>query len=319
MSAGQHTVEAAELSGLLGRTLRDEAHGLEVTILDRGAEPVSLRRRDRDSGRWVSHFARDAEVNPESVWQPLHCTHLGLFAHTLVGHQSPYGEEWVRGHGHGMLPSHPHHRIETRAGSDGVFVTHRIEPEDYSREVYPRSLSLSIEQGLRDGWLEVTYRAVNREPARPVHLSFGAHPAFPITVPERFEIRLAPGVYRHWVVDGDVHLTGETREITVSDGFTFPWSIASLSSPVLLEPVDVPKPSCVGRDPVSGLGIEIDLVDRPTINFWSNAPTFVCMEPIWGLPDAARQRPFDQKHGILEIPVGGVLTRRFRMRPFGAV
>jgi galactose mutarotase-like enzyme len=318
MSAGRYSVETTDLSGLPGRILRDEVGGVEVTILDRGAEPVSMRRLDRESGRWSGHLARDGEVGLASPWQPLHCTHLGLYAHTLIDNQSPYGQDWVRGRGHGFLPGHSHSRIETRVDEDGAFATYRIEPGDYPRESYPRALAFTIEQGLRDGWLEIAYRVENLEPDRPVHVSFGAHPAFPIAEPEKFEIRLSPGVYRQWVIDKGVHLTGETREFQVADGFTFPWVIASLSSPVLLEIVDVPNASVIGLDPVSGLGVELDLTERPTINFWSNSPSFVCMEPIWGLPDAAVQRPFDRKHGILEVPVGGVLTRRFRMRPFKA-
>lgn len=318
MTASEYSILTTELSGLPGRILRDERFGLEVTILDRGAEPVSLRRYDATNGRWVAHFARDGEVSAASVWQPLHCTHLGFHAHTLVDRRSPYGGEWVRGEGHGLLPDHPHRRVAASAGPAGAVAAYRIEPEDYSRDLYPRALVFTIEQALRDGWLEVTYRAENREGARPVHLSFGAHPAFPIAEPESFEIRLAPGTYRHWLIDEQVHLTGETWEIVVDGGFRFPWTIASLASPVMLEMVDVDRPWCVGYDPVAGLGVELDLADRPYLTFWSNAPSFVCIEPIWGLPDAAEQKPFDQKDGILTIPAGGTLARRFRLRPFGA-
>ena len=316
MPTERYSAEATTLSGLPGLLLRDHVEGMQVTILDRGAEPVSLRRLDPISGQWRSFFARDAEVNPESPWQPLHCNHLGFHAHTLIEHQSPYGDGWVRGKGHGLLPAFPHRRIATRVEADRVYATHAIEPEDYPRDLYPRSLAFTIEQGLRAGWFEVAYHVENREADRPVHLSFGAHPAFPIVQPERFELRLAPGAYRHWLIDAAVHLTGETHDFRVDADFVFPWTIASLSSPVLLELLDVPNASCVGVDPVSGLGVEIDLSDRPTINFWTRAPNFVCMEPIWGLPDSARQRPFAEKLGIIEVPRGGRLTRRFRMRPF---
>lgn len=322
-AVSQYTISPTAVSGLPGRIMRDEANGLEVTILDRGAEPVSLRLRDAATGAWVAQLAREDQVSPDSPWRPLHFTHLGFHAHTIINQLADYEGEPVRGSGHGLLPDFPHKRISEHVSDKLAAVTYTIEPGDYSRERYPRALGFSIEQKLQGGWLEVAYTVENREPSRPVHLSFGAHPAYPIAQPENYRIQLAPGRYRQWLIDGAVHLTGETRDVLVPAGaagetFNFPWTIASLSSPVMLEIMDVLVPACVATDPVTGQSVEYDLVDRPYLTFWSNSPKFVCIEPIWGLPDAAVQTAFQDKPGILTVPVGGRLTKRFRIRPFHA-
>lgn len=320
-SGTQYTINEVERVGLPGRILTDSRHGIEVLILDRGAEPVSIRRRTKD-GQWKSHIARESQIDPESAWNPLHSTHLGPYAHTLLDNISPYGDAFVRGAGHGLLPDFQYKRIKAIVGGSGdneagAVVEYRIEPGDYPTERYPRALAVTIRQALVDGRFEVRYTVENREHGRPIHVSFGAHPALPIAQPEQVEITLAPGLYRHHLIDQAVKLTGEKRDFTVGEDFLFPWSVESLSTPVMLEMLEVERPMVTVFDPVVGVGAEFDLTERPYPTFWSNHASFVCFEPIWGLPDPSWRVPFDQKPGIIEIAPGETISRGFTVRFFG--
>ena len=60
--------------------------------------------------------------------------------------------------------------------------------------------------------------------------------------------------------------------------------------------------------------MELDCPEAPYLTLWSDGHPYICVEPCWGLPDAHKQVPFEDKEGIQLIAPGGVLERGFIIR-----
>ena len=93
-----------------------------------------------------------------------------------------------------------------------------------------------------------------------------------------------------------------------------PFAKADLPGSFLLDLAGVPQHVFKLVDAAGGRQVELECPEAPFLTLWSDGHDFVCLEPCWGLPDMAKQTPFEQKPGIQEIPALGTLDQGFSIR-----
>ena len=306
--------EFHEQAGLLIDTITDEEAGLRIRVNRHGAELISLARRGAD-GKWTGFLHRDGDTGaPAQGWKN-HATVMGYYIHRLKGERSVYRGHEVRGGTHSFL------RIKDFAAPSvdaaGGSLTYSIGPADIAPTEYPFKVQMNLTYALAvtagRPELIVTFEFENLEPEVSTHVSFGLHPGFAVKSLAEARILLPPGEYVRHMAPGNF-LSGETVRIEHPGG-PMPFEKSELPGSFLLELAAVPDPLFAVEDPGGGRRTELDYREAPYVTLWSDGQDFICVEPCWGLPDHHEQRPFEQKEGIQEIPVGGKLKRSFSIRP----
>lgn len=297
--------------------LTQESAGFRLTISRLGAEPVSLARRD-SAGQWRGFLWRDGELSKPAKGWGNHATVMGYYLHRLKEEQSRYRGREIHGGTHSFLrhKTFPEPQVETFPGG-GAALTYTMEPGMYEAHEYPFRVRLRLTYHLEPGdagTLRVRFHFQNREPRFSTHVSFGLHPGFAVGSLADCAVLLPAGRYVRHLAPGNF-LSGETVTIEHAGG-PMPFAKRDLPGSFLLDLAAIPPAERVFElhDPAGGRRVAVDCAQAPFLTLWSDGNDFVCIEPCWGLPDHARQRPFEEKLGIQEIPASGELVREFAIR-----
>jgi galactose mutarotase-like enzyme len=285
--------------------LLDEATGTRLRLRRKGAEMVSLCRRD-EAGNWRGFLYRDNETGPPAGGWANHATVMGYFLHRLVGERSLYRGVEIRGGNHGFLRA-----FEFDAPTFDPTVpslTFHVPPERIPEGAYPLRVALALSYHLLPDGVRVEFAFTNQE-MEVAHVSFGLHPGFAISSLANAEILLPAGTYRrHWAPGN--FLDGRVDDVPHAGG-PMPFDKAALPDSYLLELSQVPERTITLRDPVAGTTVALDLSEAPYLTLWSDGGPLVCIEPCWGLPDSRPQKPFEEKDGIQAIPPLDILRAGF--------
>lgn len=304
------TYETHERDGASLDALTDDTLGIRVEVNRRGAEPISLARRDLD-GHWIGFLYRDAlAAPPETGWKN-HSTVMGYYVHRLKDGHTLYRGRPLSGGTHSFLRQKDFGAPSFDAAEASL--RYIIRPEQITPEEYPGQLQMELTYSLHAAALEVTFLFTNLDQESSAHVSFGLHPGFAVTSLDDANVLLPAGKYLRHLAPGDL-LSGETVEIQHAGG-PMPFKKEELPGSFLLELVEVPDPIFAVEDAPSGRRVTLDYREAPYVTLWSNGDAFVCVEPCWGLPDHHEQRPFEEKLGIQEIAPGQTLRRSFRIAP----
>ncbi len=295
--------------------LTDEESGVRLTVSRLGAELISLARRNK-SGEWIGFLYRDNDISPPAKGWANHATVMGYYLHRLKDGHSFYRGHEIKGGTHSFLRSKTWQAIEANSGK-GTSLAYRITPQDFSATDYPLKVSVDLSYEIDGDRVIVAFRFKNDEPELTAHVEFGLHPGFAATSFESFRFRMPPGIYRRHFAPGN-YLSGETKEINFPGG-EMPFPREQLPGSYILEFVDVPNREFVYADPPSSRELMLDLADVPYLTLWSDGGPFLCVEPCWGLTDHDKQRAFENKEGIQEIPPRGELTAQFSLQPRCAI
>ena len=298
-----------ERAGNTVDVLTDEASGTRLIVARLGAEPVSLARRGTGDA-WIGFLYRDGDLTKNPAGWNNHATVMGYYVHRLKDERTTYRGHSMRGGTHSFLrhKMFPAPRVTDRA------LIYTMLPGGYGPEDYPYRVQLKLTYTLeKSGKLLVRFDFTNQEPDKTVHVSFGLHPGFAVGSLEAAQVLLPAGTYRRHLAPGNF-LSSETVDI-VHPGGSMPFAKSELPDSFLLEPIGMDDEKTFTLvDPAGGRRVELDCPEAPYLTLWSNGDAFLCLEPCWGLPDAARQVPFEQKIGIQEIEPGGMLERSFTIQ-----
>jgi galactose mutarotase-like enzyme len=285
--------------------LLDEAAGVRARLRRKGAELVSLARRDA-AGGWSGFLYRDNETAPPASGWGNHATVMGYFLHRLVGERSLYRGVEIRGGNHGFLRAFefdpPTFDPNLRA------LVYEVPAERIPEGAYPLRVALELRYMLLEDGVRVEFAFTNHEPELDAHVSFGLHPGFAVTSVAEAEILLPAGMYRRHMAPGNF-LDGNVVDVPHAGG-PMPFDKTALPDSYLLELSQVPERTFTLRDAAGGRMVELDFAETPYCTLWSDG-AFVCIEPCWGLPDSKPQKPFEQKVGIQVIPPLGTLRAGF--------
>lgn len=300
--------EVSELASKTVDVLTDDDAGARLVVARLGAEPVSLARRDA-AGQWTGFLYRDGDFSDNPGGWNNHATVMGYYIHRLKDERSFYRGHEIRGGTHSFLRHKTFPAPEVASAS----LTYTMPADGYEPQEYPLRVELKLTYSLEaDGALQVRFQFHNLEPELGAHVSFGLHPGFAVGSLEAAQALLPTGRYHRHLAPGNF-LSGVTVAIDHPGG-PMPFDKADLPGSFLLQPVDVENKVFTLVDPVGGRRVELDCPEAPYLTLWSDGHPFICMEPCWGLPDAASQTPFEQKEGIQEIAPGGTLERGFSIR-----
>ena len=300
------------LEGKTLDVLTDDASGTRLTVSRLGAEPVSLARRDA-AGAWRGFLYRDGDLSPNPGGWNNHATVMGYYLHRIVDEHSFYRGHEIRGGTHSFLRHKTFREPAVRLAADRCSLAYTMSPAEYAPAEYPFAVLLRLTYTLEpDGALRVLFHFENQEPALSTHVSFGLHPGLAVTSLAACEVILPPGRYRRLLAPGNF-LSGASVDLDHPGG-PMPFAKADLPGSFILDLARVPERVFSLSDAAGGRRVELDCRQAPYLTLWSDGHDFVCLEPCWGLPDLAKQTPFEQKPGIQEIPVGGTLERDFALR-----
>ena len=298
--------QTLQRNGVTLDVLETSDHRIEVNRT--GAEMISLARRDA-AGEWQGFIYRDGETAPPDFGWANHATVMGYFLHRLWKEQSTYRESTIRGGNHGFLR---HFVFEPPEASDEALV-YRVPSNRVPADAYPLKVSLALRYALSADGLRVEFAFTNEESELDAHVSFGLHPGFAASSLDDCKVLLPAGTYVRYYAPGNF-LDGRTEEIQFAGG-EMPFAKAKLPDSYLLGLEGVPERMIVLEDPNLGKRIAFDFSEVPFLTLWSDKPTFICIEPCWGLPDSNPPKPFEEKIGIQRIPPGESLTRGFSIGP----
>src|SRR5204862_2893304 len=289
--------------------LTDETNGLRLIVSRRGAELISVARRNA-VGDWIGFLNRDNEIGPPEKGWANHATVMGYYLHRIKNERSVYRGQEIRGGTHSFLRGKIWHRVESNRDNELVY---RITPDDFSATEYPLKVSLDLTYRIEDERIVVRFRFKNDEPELTAHVGFGLHPGFAATSFDSFRFEMPPGLYRrHFSPEN--YLSEETRDIQFAGG-EMPFERAKLPGSYILEFIDVRNRGFTFSDPSSGRTVLMDLTGVPYLTLWSAGGPFLCVEPCWGLTDHHEQRAFEDKEGIQKIPAGEELAASFSIEP----
>lgn len=290
--------------------LTDATNGSRLIVARLGAEPVSLARLN-PAGDWTGFLYRDGDLSKNPDGWNNHATVMGYYVHRLKDEHALYRGHPIKGGTHSFV----RHKTFPAPEVKGNSLIYTLGPGSYTPEEYPYRVQLKLTYTLEPrGVLLVRFDFTNQEPDQSVHVSFGLHPGFAVGSLEAAQVLLPAGTYRRHLAPGNF-LSGETVDI-VHPGGPMPFAKSELPDSFLLEPLGMDDEKTFTLvDPVGGRRVELDCPEAPYLTLWSDGHDFLCIEPCWGLPDAARQVPFEQKLGIQEIEPGGMLERSFTIHP----
>lgn len=296
--------------GRLLDILTNEEAGIRLIVSRRGAELVSLARRDRD-GEWVGFLHRDNDLTPPARGWGNHATVMGYYLHRLKNGRSLYRGQPIEGGTHSFLRSKDWHAAAGSA-EQGRLV-YRIEHGDYTPTEYPLDVSLELTYACEREAVRVTFEFVNHERELTAHVGFGLHPGFAADSFGTFRLEMPPGLYRRHFAPANF-LSGETEDIHFGGG-EMPFEREQLPGSYIVEFVDVPDRRFTYVDGPSRRHVSIDMAGVPYFTLWSDGGPFLCVEPCWGLTDRHEQRAFEDKDGIQTIAPDARLTASFTMAP----
>ena len=289
--------------------LTDEENGLRLIVSRLGAELISVARRNAD-GEWIGFLNRDNEIAPPAKGWANHATVMGYFLHRIKDERTLYRGQEVRGGTHSFLRGKTWHRVESDRDNK---LTYRITPEDFSATEYPLKVSLDLTYRVEGSRISVSFKFKNDEPELTAHVGFGLHPGFAASSFDSFDFQMPAGFYRRHFSPTN-YLSGETEDIQFAGG-AMPFEREKLAGSYILELVDVPDRTFTFSDPPSGRTVGLDLTGVPYLTLWSDGGPFLCVEPCWGLTDHDKQRAFEDKKGIEQIPAGQELVASFNFEP----
>lgn len=287
-----------------GKTLDAiESGDLCVVIERQGAEMVSLTLGG------TGFLYRDGEVGaPASGWAN-HATVMGYFLHRLWKEQSVYRGATISGGNHGFLRHFDF--AEPARLPDGL--AYRVNADQIPPDAYPLRVSLTLSYRLTGSGVRVEFEFTNEEPNLDAHVSFGLHPGFAVGSIAEASVILPPGKYVRHMAPGNF-LDGVTEPLDFSGG-EFPYPKSELPGSFILGIEGAERRIFRLEDRLRGAAISLDFSEVPYVTFWSDADSFLCIEPCWGLPDSNPPVPFEKKAGIQVIPPGGTLKRGFSINP----
>ena len=292
--------------------LTDATSGTRLTVARQGAEPVSLARQDA-AGAWRGFLYRDGDLTKAAEGWNNHATVMGYYLHRIVDERSFYRGQEIRGGTHSFLrhKTFPPPEVQTAAGAGALIYT--MAPGAYTPSEYPFAVQLRLRYSLEAGGaLRVGFHFENQEPGLTTHVSFGLHPGCAVGSLAGCEVLLPAGRYQRLLAPGNF-LSGESVEIDHPGG-PMPFAKADLPGSFILDLAGVPGRVFSLLDAAGGRRVDLDCPQTPYLTLWSDGHDFVCIEPCWGLPDLAKQTPFEDKPGIQEIAAGGILERDFVLR-----
>ncbi len=294
--------------GVTRDVLTDEALNLRVEISRKGAEMISLQRRDA-SGAWRGFLYRDGETSePASGWGN-HATVMGYFLHRLWQEKSLYRGIPIHGGNHGFIR---HFDFDAPLAGQGT-LTYSVPVDRVPPEAYPLKVSLDVTYRLDERGVTVEFAFANHEPELTAHVGFGIHPGFAITSLESAELLLPAGTYTRYMAPGNF-LDGRT-EIIHHAGGASPFPREHLVDSYIFSFEADSSRQLILNDPPGGRRLKLDFSDVPYVTLWSDGHPFFCVEPCWGLPDSNPPTAFENKPGIQTIPAGGSLRRTFTIDP----
>jgi galactose mutarotase-like enzyme len=285
-----------------------ETSDSRIMVSRTGAELISLAKRD-SGGKWHGFLYRDGETDaPTSGWSN-HATVMGYFLHRLWKEQSTYRGAVIRGGNHGFLR---HFMFDPPEVKEQTLI-YRVPVARIPPGAYPLKVALKLSYVLSEDHLRVEFLFMNEEPELEAHVSFGLHPGFAVSSVADCKVIFPEGTYVRYYAPGNF-LDGREERIEFAGG-EMPFDKAKLSDSYLIGLEGVPRRVFVLEDARLGHRIELDFSEVPFLTLWSEGPTFICLEPCWGLPDSNPQRPFEQKIGIQTIACGASLRRSFAITP----
>ncbi|PYJ09485.1 MAG: hypothetical protein DMF06_09760 [Verrucomicrobia bacterium] len=289
--------------------LTDDENGVRLIVSRLGAELISVARRN-SSGEWIGFLYRDNEIGPPEEGWANHATVMGYYLHRIKDERTLYRGHEMRGGTHSFLRTKVWHFDESRREGE---LTYRITPDDFSPTEYPLKVLLHLTYRFDGSRISVSFQFRNDEPELTAHVGFGLHPGFAATSFDSFRFEMPAGLYRRHFSPTN-YLSGETEDIQFTGG-EMPFAKEKLPGSYILELVDVPNRPFTFTDPPSGRTVAIDLTGVPYLTLWSDGGPFLCVEPCWGLTDHHKQRAFENKEGIQEIPAGEELAASFSIEP----
>lgn len=290
--------------------LTDEADGLRIVVARRGAELISLARRDANA-EWRGFLHRDNNLEATGSGWTNHSTVMGYYLHRLKDRRSVYRGKEIRGGTHGFLRITEWHFDGSHVGEGKLL--YRVTPEDYGPSDYPLRVSLELSYILEHGAVRTRFHFRNHESDLTAHVGFGLHPGFAAEAFQTFHLDMPAGRYRRWFSPTN-YLSGETYEFVHSGG-DMPFPREKLPGSFIVEFLDVPERTFRYFDRASGREVILDLTGVPYFTLWSDGGPFLCVEPCWGLTDHVQQRPFEEKAGMQTIAPGSELVAEFTMEP----
>jgi galactose mutarotase-like enzyme len=285
-----------------------ESSAFRIMVNRTGAEMISLAKRD-PAGNWRGFLYRDGETStPASGWAN-HATVMGYFLHRLWKEQSKYRGSLIRGGNHGFL----RHFVFDPPEVAGQALVYRVPASRVPPDAYPLRVSLELSYELSENGLQVGFLFTNEEPELDAHVSFGLHPGFAVSSLSNCKMLLPPGIYVRYYAPGNF-LDGQQEEIRFEGG-EMPFDKGKLGDSYLVGLAGVSNRIFVLEDEKLGQRITFDFSEVPFLTLWSDAQTYICVEPCWGLPDSNPPKPFEEKIGIQAIPPGASLRRGFTVQP----
>ena len=285
-----------------------ETSDLRIAVSRTGAEMISLARRD-PAGGWQGFLYRDGETAPPDSGWANHATVMGYFLHRLWKEQSNYRGSTIRGGNHGFLR---HFVFDPPEVSDAALV-YRVSANRIPPDAYPLKVSLALSYALSSDGLRVEFLFTNEEAELDAHVSFGLHPGFAVSSLDNCRVLLPAGTYVRYFAPGNF-LDGRTEKIEFAGG-EMPFAKAKLPDSYLVGLEGVSERIIVLEDPNLGRRIGFDFSEVPFLTLWADNPTFICIEPCWGLPDSNPPKLFEEKIGIQKIAPGESLRRGFSISP----
>ena len=193
---------------------------------------------------------------------------------------------------------------------------------DGSLTSYPFEFWLSITYRLFRRRLSVTYDVLNREPAKPLYYSLGAHPAFQLPVQDLSQyavcFELPENLTRVYLTDG---LLSEREESLGLNTSRLP-----LSSDLFTKEKDaviIDSLNSRSHELVIAHDHEYRIYHKydgfPYLGIWTkpDCHRFICLEPWCGIADCdAPLREFSTKPGVMKLLPGDLATHKLEISFF---
>ena len=307
------TYEVIEKEGKVIDVMTDDTAGLRIMVLRKGAELLSLAKRNA-RGEWIGFLHRDGEVSAPAEGWGNHSTVMGYYVHRLKEERTSYCGHEIRGGTHGFI----RHRIfkAPKASEETGVLKYSVPYQEIDSKDYPFKLSMDLTYRVHGEKLFVQFYFSNNEMQRAAHVSFGLHPGFAVSSIEGSKILFPGGSFVRYASPGNF-LSGDKQFVEIPKG-EFPFSKSELPNTFILEFKKVSTPVVILEDAAANKRVEVDLQGVPYFSLWSDlnpVNQFVCIEPHWGLPDHHLQRPFENKEGIQVVGPRGTMNKIFSITP----
>jgi aldose 1-epimerase len=211
--------------------------------------------------------------------------------------------------------------VQTKAGTDGAWVTSRLEfyRQPLWMKQWPFAHTIEITHRLHDGVLEVETTVVNMS-AEPMPIAIGFHPYFQLTDSPRDAWKLSVGARTHWLLTANKVPTGETEPI---ERF-FP---AAQAAPLAEYSLDDVFTDLVRDEQgwatiaVAGTSQRLEIGLGPNyraVTIWSPKDRpFICIEPTAGIINALNLAARGLYKDLQSVAPGGTWRERFRITASG--